>query len=108
MCAGYFCPTARSGLDCSERSERRPVTIPALASDVSRRCLEPMGAYRGPPFVPARSDPETCARTYACCVCVCPLCAALAPACGPRRVAPRPDFLIGRARSQTSHPYRIP
>ena len=56
-----------------------------------------MGADRGPPFVPARSDPETCARTYACCVCVCPLCAALAPACGPRRVAPRPDFLIGRA-----------
>ena len=30
MSAGYFCPTARSGLDCSERSERRPVTIPAM------------------------------------------------------------------------------
>ena len=28
---------------------------------------------------------------------MCPLCVALAPACGPRRVAPRPDFLIGRA-----------
>ena len=28
---------------------------------------------------------------------VCPLCVALAPACGPRCVAPRPDFLIGRA-----------
>ena len=34
---------------------------------------------------------------YASCVCVCPLCVALAPACGPRCVAPRSDFLIGRA-----------
>ena len=30
MSAGYFWPIARSGLDCFERSERRPVTIPAL------------------------------------------------------------------------------
>ena len=28
---------------------------------------------------------------------MCPLCVALALACGPRSVAPRPDFLIGRA-----------
>ena len=34
-------------------------------------------------------------------VCVCPLCVALAPACGPRCVAPRPDFLIGRARARS-------
>ena len=28
---------------------------------------------------------------------MCPLCVALVLACGPRSVAPRPDFLIGRA-----------
>ena len=43
MSAGYFCPTARSGLDCSERSERRPVTIPALAI----RTTVPTVAARG-------------------------------------------------------------
>ena len=89
MSAGYFCPTVRSGLDCSERSERRPVTIPALAI----RTTVPTVALTFRPC-PKRSR-NVC--PYVRVVCVCPLCAALAPACGPRRVAPRPDFLIGRA-----------
>ena len=55
------------------------------------------GAYRGldvsflPEAIPRRVPVRTCV------VCVCPLCVALASACGPRRVAPRSDFLIGRA-----------
>jgi hypothetical protein len=97
MSAGYFWPIARSGLDCSERSERRPVTFPALAIHTRYD-----GTYRGPDV---SSLPEAIPKRvpvwYACCVLCVP------PVCGPgpglrppvRGTAPRtaPDFLIGRA-----------
>ena len=100
MSAGYFWPIARSGLDCSERSERRlrrPAVTKSPPWQYIRRYLP---CFRGPDV---SSLPEAIPKRvpvwYACCVCVCPLCVALAPACGPpgRCVAPRPDFLIGRA-----------
>ena len=75
LAAGYFWPTARSGLDCSERPERRPVTIPALAI----RTTVPTVAltFRPCPKPIARSDPETCVCPYGLrvvCVCVPPVC----------------------------------
>ena len=93
MSAGYFCPTVRSGLDCSERSERRPVTIPALAI----RTTVPTVALTFRPC-PKRSR-NVCPCVRVLCVCVPPVCAAQL---APRPAAPgawhaRPDFLIGRA-----------
>ena len=84
----------------SERSERRLVTIPALATHTT----VPTVALTFRPC-PKRSR-NVCPTARMVCVlcvsvCVCPLCVALAPACGPRCVAPRPDFLIGRARARS-------
>ena len=103
MCAGYFCPTARSGLDCSERSERRPVTIPALARRTTvptHGCL-PWSSFRP---CPKRSR-NVCPYVRVLCVCV-------PPVCGPgpglrrppaRRTAPR---FPNRARARIRHPLR--
>ena len=72
MSAGYFCPIARSGLDCSERSERRPVTIPALAI----RTTVPTVALTFRPC-PKRSR-NVCPYGVVCVLCVC-----VPPVCGP-------------------------
>ena len=63
MSAGYFCPTARSGLDCSERSGRRPVAIPALAI----RTTVPTVALTSRPC-PKRSR-DVCLYVRVLCVC---------------------------------------
>ena len=90
--------------------ERRPITIPPPWEyvRVPDRCSDQLSnsdrltsrLYMYVSSLPpnARSGTKRMpARTYAPCVCVCLLCVALAPACGPRCETSRPDFLIGRA-----------
>ena len=97
MSAGYFCPTTRWGLDCSERSERRLVTIPALATHTTvptvaltfRPCpkrsrdvclyvrvLCVFARVRARVRVSVRV--RACVRMWWLCVCVC-----VPPVCGP-------------------------